>query len=84
MRQHYKLLVTKRGELIQKCSTHSLRRFLKNLRTINWENDHPVAYLKVSYGKHKDNFGKLTNFDNEGEYRNETDLWQAFNAFIEK
>jgi len=81
---HYKLLVTKNGRLIDKCSTHSTKRFLKNLRTINWKHDPLRVSLRVGYGKQLNNFGKLSYFYNGGEYENKTDLWLAFNAFAEK
>jgi hypothetical protein len=81
---NFTLKVFKNNKLVSKCQTHSTRRFLKKLRTINWKNFSPRVYLKVSYGKLLDNFGKLTNFVNEGEYTNKKDLWQAFEAFTEK
>jgi hypothetical protein len=81
MNYSYKLI--RKGLVMDKCSSHSLRVFLKNLRTINWQHRPLKVLLKVSYGKRIDNFGKLTNFDNEGEYDNKKDLWQAFMAFTE-
>lgn len=80
---NFSLKIIKNNKLIQRCSTHSLRVFLKRLRSINWENSHPRVYIKVFYGKRLDNFGKFVNFDNEGVYDNKQDLWLAFNAFVE-
>lgn len=78
----YKLFIGDR--LIDKCFTHSKRRFLKKLRTINWEVGHFKVYLRIGYGKLLDYYGKLSNFYNEGEYNNKNDFWLAFEAFIEK
>ncbi len=80
---NYSVVVSKSDKTLQKVRTHSLRRFLKILRTINWKNS-PSVYLRVSYGKQKDYAGKLINFYNDGVYDNKSDLWQAFNAFTEK
>lgn len=77
------LKVIKKGETIQKVRTHSTRRFLNHLRTINWRNGPLNVYLRVSYGKQEDCFGKLVNFYNDGWYQTEGDLWLAFNAFRE-
>ncbi|PIS00211.1 MAG: hypothetical protein COT84_08845, partial [Chlamydiae bacterium CG10_big_fil_rev_8_21_14_0_10_35_9] len=68
----YKLI--KNGKLVNKCRTHSIRRFTKNLRTIRWRKSVLKVYLKVNYGK---------GFINEGLYENQKDLWAAFNAFVE-
>jgi hypothetical protein len=80
---NFSLKVFNNNKLIQRCSTHSQRVFLKKLRSINWGETHPRVYIKVSYEKRLDNFGKLVNFDNEGVYDNKQDLWLALNAFIE-
>jgi hypothetical protein len=80
----FTLKIKKDGQPIRKCRTHFIRRFLKNLRTIKWQESHISVYLKVYYGKHEDNFGKIVPFYNDGEYENETDLWRAFNAFYEE
>jgi hypothetical protein len=40
-------------------------------------------YIRVNYGKYKDNFGKLVDFYNDGEYTNKTELMKAYKAFIE-
>ncbi len=80
---NYSVVVSNSGKTLRKVRTHSLRRFLKILRTINWENS-PSVYLRVWYGKQKDYAGNLINFYNDGVYDNKADLWQAFNAFNEK
>lgn len=76
--------VVRNGKEIDRLRTHSIRRFLSHLRTINWCNGRPSVYLRVSYGKHIDNFGKFVTFYNDGDYENKDDLWQAFEAFTEK
>lgn len=76
--------VTKNNKVIQKCQTHSKRRFLNQLRAINWKDKPLKVYLRVSYGKHEDVWGKLSSFYNDGWYENEKDLWLAFNAFSEE
>lgn len=73
--------VVKNGKTIQRVRTHSMRRFLHHLRTINWQGGHPRVYLRVNYGKAEDVFGKISSFYNDGWYDNEKDLWHAFNAF---
>lgn len=62
--------------------TTSIRRFLNHVRTIKWGKD-TLAYLRVSYGKDKDNYGKWQNFYNDGDYTNKKDFTQALNAFLE-
>lgn len=66
-----------------KVRTHKLRRFLKKIRSIKWQNSTISVYLKVDYGKFIDNFGNRTTFYNDGDYENKEDFWMAFNAFIE-
>ena len=78
----YKILKNK--ELVDKRLTHSKKRFLKNLRTISWKDAPVKVYLRISYGKRVDNFGKLVAFYNDGIYENKKDLWLAFNAFTEE
>lgn len=81
---NFTLKVIKNNRAIQRVQTHSPRRFINKLRTINWQNNDLKIYLKDNYGKQKDCFGKLVTFYNDGEYDNENDLWLAFNAFKEK
>jgi len=72
------------SKMTYKVRTHKLRRFLRIIRSIKWQNSSFSAYLKVDYGRFTDNFGKLTNFYNDGEYDNKEDFWMAFNAFMEE
>ncbi len=80
---NYSIKIYKNGKLVKKYSTHKIRRFLKNIRLINFEDGHIKVYIKVDYGKHRDVYGKLTNFYNDGVYNNKEDFWWAFNAFTE-
>lgn len=78
---NYTLKIIENGQPIR-VQTHSLRRFTKHLRTINWQN-RPSVYLRVSYGKKEDCFGKISDFWNDGMYCNEKDFLLAFEAFKE-
>jgi len=75
--------VIKDSKTIDKCQTHSKRRFYNRIRTIKWQNGVEKVYLRVSYGKGIDNFGKVTNFYNDGEYKTKKDLFSALSAFTE-
>lgn len=76
--------VKKNRSTIQVVRTHSIRRFINNLRTINWKDGGTKVYLRVNYGKKVDVFGKLSTFYNDGWYENQEDLRSAFNAFKEE
>ena len=71
---YFTLKVTKHGVVVQVVRTHSIRRFLKNIRTIKWQDRDIKAYLRVNYGK---------GFYNNGEYSNEKEFWLAVQAFTE-
>lgn len=76
--------VIKNGKTIDRCQTHSKRRFNNRIRTINWQNRPLKVYLRVSYGVGEDVFGKMVNFYNDGEYETKNDLLSALSAFTEK
>ncbi len=76
--------VIKNGKTIDRCQTHSKRRFYNRIRTINWQNSPLLVYLRVNYGKKECNFGCVCNFYNDGWYENKDELWQAVNAFTEE
>jgi len=80
----FTLKITKNGKTVSKMRTYKIRRFLKVIRSLNWQDSVSLSYIKVGYGKKVDNYGKLTNFHNDGEYDNKEDFWWAFNAFTEK
>ncbi|MDO8570003.1 MAG: hypothetical protein Q7R97_00260 [Candidatus Daviesbacteria bacterium] len=75
--------VVKNGKIIDRCQTHSKRRFYNKLRTINWQNKPLKVYLRISYGKRECNLGCLCSFYNDGEYETKQDLMKALEAFTE-
>ena len=75
--------VIKNGKTKQKCQTHSKRRFYNRIGTIKWQDGVEKVYLRVFYGRGRDNFGKLTDFYNDGEYKTKKDLLFALAAFTE-
>ncbi len=86
-KRNYFYKVKKNSKVIDKCQTHSLRRFHIKIGTINWrdlEKKGGEVYFKVSYGKHLDNFGKRTMFYNDGIYQDKKSFNLALNAFLEK
>lgn len=78
---NYTFLVVKDGKTIDRCQTHSKRRFSNKLGTINWQNSLLKVYLRVSYGKQECNVGCVCNFYNDGEYETKQELFEAFAAF---
>lgn len=84
---NYFYKVVKNSKTIDRCQTHSLRRFRNRMSTINWKDlkkNEGEVYLKVNYGKHLDNFGKNTIFYNDGVYQDKESFYLALNAFLEK
>jgi hypothetical protein len=79
-RRNFTCKVILEGKTVDSIRTHSLRTFLKYLRTINWSNSAIKVYLRVSYGY---KIGDVTAY-NSGTYSNKHDLWLAFNAFNEE
>ncbi len=80
----YKII--KDGKTISKCLTHSRRSFSQKIRTINWkeiEKNDSFVYLRVNYGKLLDNFGKYSEFHNDGNYADKESFYWALNAFLE-
>jgi hypothetical protein len=72
---NYFYKVIKNNKTIDKCSTHLSRRFLNNLRTINFQNNDISVYLKLAY---------CDGLTNVGIYNNKQELFQAFEAFREE
>jgi len=70
--KNYTLKVTRNNEEIQRVSTHSIRTFLKHLRSIKFLKHDIEVYLRVSY---------KPNWFNDGVYKTKKDLWFAFEAF---
>ena len=82
MKKNYTFKIYKSRNVVSRLSTHSVRRFLNHLRTINFSK-HTKVYLKVAYGKSLDNFGKVAPDCNEGYFGFRQDLLQAMEAFNE-
>jgi len=80
---NYTFRVIKDGKTIDRCQTHSKRRFSNKLGTINWQNSPLKVYLRVSYGRRECNLGCVCNFYNDGEYKTKGDLLFALYAFAE-
>jgi len=70
--------------MVQSAMTHKIRRFLKILRSIKFEDGNVLTYIRVGYGKKWDVFDKYSEFYNDGDFVNANDLWLAFDAFTEK
>lgn len=75
--------VTKNGKTIQRCQTHSRRRFYNRIGRINWQNKPLKVHLRVNYGRAMCNRGCVCSFYNDGAYETKQDLLQALAAFIE-
>lgn len=71
MKKNYTYKIYKKGEVVSRLSTHSIRRFLSRLRMIKENN---ATYLRVSYPL----LGA-----NEGYYQKKKELLNALNAFNE-
>ncbi len=80
----YILKIIKNDVEVIRVGTGSLRRFLKIIRTINWQHGPIKVYLRISYGKHEDSYGEMSDFWNDGWYETEEDLMLAFDAFREE
>jgi len=78
--KNYTLKVIKKHEKVEGIRTHSIRLFIKHLRTINWENN-PLIYLRVSYGKHMAHGGNIVTFYNDGFFSDKKELEETFKAF---
>lgn len=78
---NYTFRVIKDGKTIDRCQTHSNRRFYNRIRTINWQNNPLKVYLRVSYGRTECNMGCVCNFYNDGWYENRKELMFALEAF---
>lgn len=80
--KNYTLKLYKNNGKIETVRTRKKKRFLRILRTINWQLDGiRRAYLKVSYGKKKCNYDCLCDFYNDGYYDNKEELLQTFKYF---
>ena len=80
--------VIKKGKMAQMAHTAISSRFLSFIKAVSFPelkkipNSH--LYIKVVYGKSLDNYGKLREFYNDGEYTNRKDLNLAVRAFFKE
>ena len=74
-----RLIAYKKGEVVRRINTGTPKRFMSYLLGGSWDK----CLLYADYGKHKDCFGHMERFTNEGTYFNPTDAIRAFEAFIE-
>jgi hypothetical protein len=85
-KQSFSYKIIKDGKTVSKCLTHSRRSFSQKIRTINWKEikeKGELVYLRVNYGKLLDNFGKYSEFHNDGVYTDKESFYLALNAFLE-
>lgn len=80
---NYTFRVIKDDKTIDRCQTHSKRRFSNKLATINWQNSPLKVYLRISYGRKECNRGCICSFYNDGEYETKQELLEAFTVFTE-
>lgn len=79
--KNYTLKIYKNNGKIEIIRTHKRKRFLKNLRTINWKSSIKKTYLKVSYGKNLCIYGCPCEFYNDGFCDNQEELLNIFKYF---
>lgn len=79
---NFTIITTSHGQKVQRLECASIRRFYRHVRTIKWQVGTSV-YVRVSYGKYIDNFGKKITFYNDGIYTSKNDLFFALDAFTE-
>lgn len=72
----------KDGQLIDSRQTAKYTTIRKNLQAQMIQPGVSVE-LRADYGKHKDNFGDMVTFENEGIYTNYKDTLIAMEAFQE-
>lgn len=82
--KNYTLKLYKTDGKIETVRTKKKKRFLRNIRTINWENGIKKAYLKVSYGKKICIYRCLCDFYNETYCNNKKELLGMFKYFDEE
>ena len=80
---NFTLKVLKRGKIAQRYESSHLRRFCAVVKALSFKKHDIKVHLRVSYGRHLDNFGKMVEFWNDGVYDTRKDFLLAFNAFRE-
>lgn len=82
--KNYVLKLYKNNGKVEIDRTKKKKRFLRNIRTINWNNCIKKTYIKVSYGKKQCVFGCICAFYNDGFYHNKEELLLIFRHFDEE
>lgn len=78
-RYYFKRL--RKGKVVLRLYTGKMNRISYLLKDTKFSEKGTQVYIRLEYGKKKDNFGKLVGFYNDGLYstRKEAELaWQAF------
>lgn len=73
--------INKDGKTIHRRAMTNYSRIMLFVQA-NYTTDCTI-YVKADYGKHKDNFGDIVTFDNEGEYPTYKEALSAARAFQE-
>ncbi len=81
MTLNYTYKIKKDKKIVQRLSTHSLRVFLRELRTINFLQSSIEVYVRVFYGNSLCNRGCVCPSYNDGWYTRQKDLDFALQAF---
>lgn len=81
--KNYLCKICKKDGKVDRLETNKKQRFYNYVRTIKWGNSILKAYVRVSYGRHTDCFGKTSAFHNEGNYYNKEDFIESLKAFDE-
>lgn len=79
--KNYTLKLYKNNGKVETVRTKKKMRFLRIIRTINWQDGIKKTYIKVSYGKKICVSGCLCEFHNDGYYNNKQDLLEIFKYF---
>ena len=78
----YYIKIFKKGREVSNSHTKSLRRFLSNVRLVQFKDSmFKSVSIKVTYSLKENYLGKLEMFDNSGIYDNKKDLLFAAKAF---
>jgi len=83
-RRNYMLKVFIDEKEVDSVRTHSMRIFLKHLRSLISRKGRWRCYLRVSYGKKQDHTVKWQSFYNDGWYEEIGELKNVWTAFTEQ
>lgn len=84
----WRVIIKNNNETVRDSRTANYNRFIqylclgKNLET-QFKGHSISFYIKANYGKHLDNYGDMTTFENEGEYSSYKKALLAARAFQE-